>query len=133
VFVSLLVTDFYVQGGLHEPNLESHIGSHEPGVRIYIGLDNPPHRAIGFEVELGSIRINWYQSTFDPWAPGLNGKNEPYRKRGRMNCRDAGCLGDGFVTDIHVQGGLHEPNLESHIGSHESGVRIYIGLDNPPH
>ncbi|GAU33281.1 hypothetical protein TSUD_279550 [Trifolium subterraneum] len=23
-------TDFHVQGGLHEPNLESHIGSHEP-------------------------------------------------------------------------------------------------------
>jgi hypothetical protein len=51
------VTDFNVQGGLHEPNLESHIGNHEPGVRIYIGLDNPPHRAIGFEAELGSIRI----------------------------------------------------------------------------
>jgi len=40
---SIFVTDFHVQGGLHEPNLESHIGSHEPGVRIYIGLDNPPH------------------------------------------------------------------------------------------
>jgi len=37
----LNVTDFHVQEGLHEPNLESHIGSHEPGVRIYIGLDNP--------------------------------------------------------------------------------------------
>jgi len=87
----------------------------------------------GFEVELGSIRINWYQSRFDPWAPRLNGKNEHYRKRGRMNRRDAGCLGGGFVTDFHVQGGIHEPNLESHIGSHEPGVRIYIGLDNPPH
>jgi len=36
------VTNFHVQRELHEPNLESHIGSHEPGVRIYIGLDNPP-------------------------------------------------------------------------------------------
>ncbi|GAU33280.1 hypothetical protein TSUD_279540 [Trifolium subterraneum] len=27
-------TDFHVQGGLHEPNLESHIGSHEPDVLI---------------------------------------------------------------------------------------------------
>nr|ABD32752.1 hypothetical protein MtrDRAFT_AC150777g27v1 [Medicago truncatula] len=33
------VTDFHVQGGLHDPNLESLIGSHEPAVRIYIGLD----------------------------------------------------------------------------------------------
>jgi hypothetical protein len=34
----------------------------------------------------------------------------------RMNRRDAGCSTDGFVIDFHVQG-LHEPNLESHVGS----------------
>jgi hypothetical protein len=49
-----------------------------------------------------------------------------------MNRRDASCLGGRFVTEFHVQVGLHKPNLESHIGSHEPGVRVYIGLDNPP-
>jgi hypothetical protein len=49
-----------------------------------------------------------------------------------MNRRDAGCSAGGFVTDFHVQVGLHEPNLESHIGNHEPGVRVYVGLDNPP-
>jgi hypothetical protein len=33
-------------------------------------------------VELGSIRINWYQSRFDPWAPGPDRKNEPLYQKG---------------------------------------------------
>ncbi|MCH86774.1 hypothetical protein A2U01_0007634 [Trifolium medium] len=29
------------------------------------------------------MRINWYQSRFDPWAPGPNEKNEPYKRKGK--------------------------------------------------
>jgi hypothetical protein len=54
----------------------------------------------------------------------------PIKERGRMNRRDAGCSMGGFVTDFYVQVGLHESNLESHIGSNELGVKIYIELDN---
>jgi hypothetical protein len=57
----------------------------------------------------------------------------PMKERGRMNRRDtAGCSTDGFVTDFHMQVGLHELNLESHIENNEHGVRVYIGLNNPP-
>ncbi|MCH86353.1 14-alpha-glucan-branching enzyme 3 chloroplastic/amyloplastic-like, partial [Trifolium medium] len=48
-----------------------------------------------------------------------------------MNCRDTDCSGGRSVNDFHVQGGLHEPNLESHIRHNEPGFRAYIGLGNP--
>jgi hypothetical protein len=47
-----------------------------------------------------------------------------------MNCWNAGCSAGGYIFDFRVQVGLHESNLESSFGSHESGVRVYIGLDN---
>jgi hypothetical protein len=50
----------------------------------------------------------------------------------RINCRNANCSADILVTDLYVQVGLHEPNLESYIGNNESSVRVYIGLGNPP-
>jgi hypothetical protein len=56
----------------------------------------------------------------------------PIKERGRMNSQDAGCLAGGFVTDFHVQVGLREPNLKSHIENNELGARVYIGLNNPP-
>jgi hypothetical protein len=37
-----------------------------------------------------------------------------------------------YVIDFHVQVGLHEPNMESHIGSNELSVRVFIELDNSP-
>ncbi|WJX91764.1 hypothetical protein P8452_73491 [Trifolium repens] len=39
-----------------------------------------------------------------------------------MNRRDAGCSMGGFVTDFYVQVGLHESNLESHIGTKRNSL-----------
>jgi hypothetical protein len=75
-------------------------------------------------VELGSILINWYQSRFDPWARDWTERMDPIKERGKMNRRDAGCSAGGFVTNFHMQVGLHEPNMESHIGSRVPGVRV---------
>jgi hypothetical protein len=51
-------------------------------------------------------------------------------QKGKHICNWGVFCGIMYYMCIYVQVGLHQPNLESHIGSHEFGVRVYIGLNN---